>query len=342
MRLLAYIVFVMVMSGIASPNPAAADTNSTAGAVGFLYGDIYLTHDTGVGHPERPARLTGIVEHLKQSGLLAELTLLKPTPASLDWITAVHAPEYVARVEKNCRERLGYVDTTDAPACPNTYDVALAAAGGVLGAIDAVMAGRIKSAFCAIRPPGHHALKDRAMGFCFFNNVAIAARYLQKKHKLARVLIVDWDVHHGNGTQAIFYEDPTVFYFSAHQSPLYPGTGDADEKGQGKGLGYTLNVALRAGRGDADYRKVFEETLRPAAAAFRPDFVLVSAGFDAAKGDLLGGMKITPEGFAGLTRIVKQIANQSCQGRLVALLEGGYNGDALAASIEAHLRVLME
>lgn len=338
----AYILVAMVMSGIVGANPAAAGTNKTAGAVGFLYGDVYLTHDTGVGHPERPARLTAIVEQLKQSGLLAQLTLLKPAPAALEWITAVHTPEYMARVEKDCRERLGYVDTTDAPAGSNTYEVALAAAGGVLGAIDAVMDKRIQSAFCAIRPPGHHALKDRAMGFCFFNNVAIAARYIQKKHKLARVLIVDWDVHHGNGTQAIFYEDPTVFYFSAHQAPFYPGTGDADEKGQGRGRGFTLNVPLRAGCGDADYRKVFEETLRPAAAAFRPDFVLVSAGFDAAKGDLLGGMKITPEGFAGLTRIVKQIANQSCQGRLVALLEGGYNGDALAASVEAHLRVLME
>ena len=203
-------------------------------------------------------------------------------------------------------------------------------------------AERIRNAFCAVRPPGHHALKDRAMGFCFFNNVAIAAKYIQNKHHLARVLIVDWDVHHGNGTQAIFYDDPSVFYFSTHQSPFYPGTGGADEKGEGKGRGFTLNVPLPAGSGDADYAKAFEEKLKPAAAAFQPDFVLISAGFDAARGDLLGRMDLTPEGYAQLTRIVKAIAQQYCKGRLVSVLEGGYNLEALAASVEAHVRVLVE
>jgi acetoin utilization deacetylase AcuC-like enzyme len=184
----------------------------------------------------------------------------------------------------------------------------------VQSAVDAVMEGRIRNAFCAVRPPGHHALKDRAMGFCFFNNVAIAAKYIQNKHRLAKVLIVDWDVHHGNGTQAIFYDDPTVFYFSTHQSPFYPGTGGADEKGEGKGWGFTLNVPLPAGSGDADYAKAFEEKLKPAAAAFQPDFVLISAGFDAARGDLLGRMDLTPEGYAQLTRIVKAIAQQDKAG----------------------------
>jgi acetoin utilization deacetylase AcuC-like enzyme len=216
------------------------------------------------------------------------------------------------------------------------------AVGGVQSAIDAVMEGRIKNAFCAVRPPGHHALKDRAMGFCFFNNVAIAAKYIQNQHRLSKVLVVDWDVHHGNGTQAIFYDDPTVFYFSAHQSPFYPGTGGADEKGEGKGLGFTLNVPLPAGSGDAEYLKAFEERLKPAAAAFQPDFVLISAGFDSARDDLLGRMNLTPGGYAQLTRIVKAIAEQHCRGRLVSVLEGGYNLEALAASVEAHLRVLME
>ena len=180
------------------------------------------------------------------------------------------------------------------------------------------------------------------MGFCLFNNIAIAARYVQKKHKLGRVLIVDWDVHHGNGTQAAFYDDGTVFYFSAHQSPFYPGTGGAEEKGERRGLGCTLNVPLPAGCGDADYIKAFQEKLQPAATAFKPDFVLISAGFDAAQSDLLGGMKVTPEGFAELTRIVKGIAEQHSQGRLVAVLEGGYNLESLAASAEAHVRVLQE
>jgi acetoin utilization deacetylase AcuC-like enzyme len=212
----------------------------------------------------------------------------------------------------------------------------------VQAAIDVVMDGKVRNAFCAVRPPGHHALKDKSMGFCLFNNVAIAARYIQKKHKLGKVLIVDWDVHHGNGTQAMFYDDPTVFYFSTHQSPFYPGTGSADETGAGKGLGFTRNVPLAAGGGDAEHKKAFLEQLKPAAAAFQPDFVLVSAGFDSAKGDLLGRMNVTPEGFAELTRIVKGVAEQYCQGRLVTLLEGGYNLESLAASAEAHVRVLME
>ncbi|MCX7826419.1 MAG: histone deacetylase, partial [Verrucomicrobiae bacterium] len=196
--------------------------------------------------------------------------------------------------------------------------------------------------FCAVRPPGHHAEYNRAMGFCFFNNVAIAAVYLLKQHGLERVAIVDWDVHHGNGTQAAFYDDPTVFYFSAHQSPYYPGTGDADEIGEGKGLGFTLNVPLRAGSGDADYKMAFERKLKPAAAAFRPDFVLISAGFDAAKDDLLGQMNVTPDGYAELTRIVKGIAEEHAKSRLVSVLEGGYNLDALARSAAAHVRALME
>jgi acetoin utilization deacetylase AcuC-like enzyme len=233
------------------------------------------------------------------------------------------------------------VDSPDSPASADSYQVALNAVGGVQSAIDAVIEGKIRNAFCAIRPPGHHATKDKAMGFCFFNNVAIAAKYIQQKHKLARVLIVDWDVHHGNGTQAIFDEDPTVFYFSVHQSPFYPGTGSAGDKGVGKGLGSKMSVPLPAGSGDAEYKKAFEERLKPAAAAFKPDFVLISAGFDAANGDLLGGMKVTPQGYAELTRIVQGIAEASCSGRLVSMLEGGYNTEALAASVEAHVRVLM-
>jgi acetoin utilization deacetylase AcuC-like enzyme len=309
---------------------------------GLVYGDVYLEHRTGAGHPERPERLAAIMERLAKSGLSNELLLLKPVPAALDWVTAVHAQEYVQRVRKSCRQGAGYVDSADTPVSADSYEAALAAVGGVLAALDAVMDGRVRNAFCAVRPPGHHALKNRAMGFCLFNNVAIAARYLQKQHKLARVLIVDWDAHHGNGTQAAFYEDATVFYFSTHQAPFYPGTGAAEERGEGKGVGFTLNVPLPAGSGDGEYAQAFEDKLGPAADGFRPDFVLISAGFDAADGDLLGRMKITPSGYAALTRMVKGIAERHCQGRLVSLLEGGYKLEALAASVEAHVRALKE
>jgi acetoin utilization deacetylase AcuC-like enzyme len=321
---------------------AGGEASKTAAGTGFVYDGVYLKHDTGAGHPERPERLTAIVEQLKQKGLLAKLVELKPAAAPVEWLTKVHTPAYVERVGRSCRAGAGYLDSADTPVSTNSYDVALLAAGGVLCAVDAVMEGRVENAFCAVRPPGHHALKERAMGFCLFNNVAIAARYIQHKHKLARVLIVDWDVHHGNGTQACFYDDPTVFYFSTHQSPFYPGTGSAEERGEGSGRGFTLNVPLPAGSEDAQYKQAFEEKLKPAAAAFKPDFVLVSAGFDAAKGDLLGGMKLTPAGYAQLTRIVKEIARQHCQGRLVSVLEGGYHLEALAASVEAHVRTLAE
>ncbi len=329
------------VAAVASPEDEAR-SRTQAVRTGFLYDELYVRHHTGAGHPERPERLTAIVDRLKRDGLLEQLTRLKAVPASTNWVAAVHTPEYIQRVQRDCREKVGYVDTPDAPASTETYEVALAAVGGVQAAVDAVMAGKVDNAFCAIRPPGHHALKNRAMGFCFFNNVAIAARYIQNQYKLPSVLIVDWDVHHGNGTQAIFYDDPSVFYFSVHESPFYPGTGAAADIGTGKGVGFTCNVPLPAGSGDADYRRAFEEKLKPAAANFKPDFVLISAGFDAAQGDLLGQMKVTPEGYAELTRIVKGIAAQYSGGRLVSVLEGGYNLDALAASAEAHLRVLME
>jgi len=211
----------------------------------------------------------------------------------------------------------------------------------VLTAIDAVMEKKVTNAFCAIRPPGHHAVRDQAMGFCIFNNVAIGARYIQKKYNLSKILIVDWDVHHGNSTQAMFYDDPNVLYFGVHQYPFYPGTGSEAEKGSGEGLNYNINVPLPAGSGDSIYLRVFEEKLWPAALAFCPDFVLISAGFDAHENDLLGDMKVTSEGFAQLTQIVKQIAQECCEGRLVSVLEGGY-GDGLAICAEAHIRVLME
>ena len=336
---LAFTLTLAIMITHRGQTGGAADPNLPTGLV---YTNFYLKHETGPGHPERPERLTSIMERLKQDGLLSRLTLLTPVAASTQWVATVHTTAYIEHVREDCRSANGYVDSPDSPASRDSYDVALTAVGGLLGAVDAVIKGRVKNAFCAIRPPGHHALKNRAMGFCLFNNVAIAAKYIQQKHHLAKVLIVDWDVHHGNGTQAAFNDDPTVFYFSVHQSPFYPGTGSAAERGEGKGLGSKLNVPLPAGSGDAEYLKVFEEKLKPAAAAFKPDFVLISAGFDASQNDLLGQMNLTPPGYAALTRIVKGLAAQYCRGRLVSTLEGGYNLEALAASVEAHVRVLME
>jgi acetoin utilization deacetylase AcuC-like enzyme len=282
------------------------------------------------------------MQQLEKTGLLAKLRKIKPRKASVKWITTVHRAEYVEHVKRSCEAKIGWVDSPDAPASTESYEVALAATGGVLCAVDAVMAGEIRNAFCAVRPPGHHALPDRAMGFCLFNNVAVAARYLQQKHKLSKVLIVDWDVHHGNGTQDIFYRDPSVFYFSVHRYPFYPGSGGESEKGAGEGLGFTLNAPLPARSGDGDYRKVFQEILEPAASKFHPDFVLISAGFDAHKDDPLGGMRVSSGQFAEMTRVVKGIAEKCCNGRLISVLEGGYSLKGLAESTEAHLRVLVQ
>ncbi len=307
---------------------------------GLVYDDIYLEHITTPGHPETTGRLVAITERLKASGLYSQLVKLSPKPVTYEWLTTVHSPEYIQRVRESCEEGAGYLDSMDVPISTESYEAALMAAGGVLSAIDAVVEKKVKNAFCAVRPPGHHALKDRAMGFCIFNNVAVGAKYIQKKHNLSDILIVDWDVHHGNGTQAVFYNDPSVLYFSTHRYPFYPGTGSEAEKGEGQGLNCNINVPLPIGSGDADYLKAFKEKLEPAALSFSPDFVLISAGFDAHKDDLLGGMKVTAEGFAQLTQIVKEISEKCCEGRLVSVLEGGYGLEGLAASVEAHIRVL--
>jgi len=324
------------------PGSAGAPAAAKPLQVGLVYDDAYLRHLTGPGHPERPERLTAIVDRLRKTGLLEQLVPIKPAPAAREWLTTVHSAAYVARVESSYADGVTYLDTLDVPISEASAETAALAAGGVLAAVDAVAAGKVASAFCAVRPPGHHARRDKAMGFCIYNNVAIAARYAQKKHGLAKVLVVDWDVHHGNGTQEMFYDDPTVLYFGVHRYPFYPGTGAADEKGEGRGRGFTVNVPLAAGGGDAEFKKAFTEALEPAAARFAPDLVLISAGFDAHRDDPLGGMKMTAEGYADLTRIVKRIARASARGRIVSVLEGGYDLEGLAASVEAHLRALRE
>ncbi len=308
---------------------------------GFVYQPEYLDHDMGAGHPESPDRLRAIVSHLKQTGVLAKLTPIQAQPVADEWITQIHSDAYLARI-KAAAPISGRVSLDpDTSLSPGSLRAAYLAAGGALAAADAIMAGEVENAFCAVRPPGHHAEHDHAMGFCLFNNVAIAARYLQRRHGVGKVLIVDWDVHHGNGTQHSFYEDPTVLFFSTHQYPHYPGTGWVDETGSGSGANYTINVPMESGEGDEAYLDVFRKVLVPAADQFKPDFVIISAGFDAHRDDPLASMGLTEAGYAELTRIVADLAQRHCQGRILSCLEGGYHLEALAASVERHLLILL-
>jgi acetoin utilization deacetylase AcuC-like enzyme len=308
---------------------------------GLVYHPDYLKHDTGPGHFERPARLEAIMERLRESPLFSDILMLTPHEAPIEAITRCHTPEYVEHVREVCQRGWGFLDSPDTPVSPESFHAALLAAGGVLAAVDAVMAGEITNAFCAVRPPGHHAERAQGMGFCLFNNVAIAARNLQQVHRIERVLIVDWDVHHGNATQHAFEEELEVFYFSVHQSPLYPGTGARWERGRGRGEGTTLNAPMGPGSTDEDYLKVFKDLLLPQALNFDPDFVLISAGFDAHRDDPLSATRVTDQGFENMTRIVMEIASDCCQERLVSVLEGGYDLPSLASSVERHVAALM-
>jgi acetoin utilization deacetylase AcuC-like enzyme len=309
---------------------------------GFVYHSDYLKHDMGVGHPESPDRLRAIVSRLKAGGVLDRLVLIEPTSVADEWITQVHEASYLTSLKSRAPVSGRVSLDPDTSISAGSLPAAYLAAGGVLAAADAIMAGTVDHAFCAIRPPGHHAESDRAMGFCLFNNVAIAARYLQRRHGVARVLIVDWDVHHGNGTQHTFDDDPSVLFFSTHQYPHYPGTGRATERGKGKGEGLTINVPMSAGQGDEDYREIFERVLVPAADAYKPEFVLISAGFDAHRDDPLASMGLTEEGYAALTGIVAGIARRHSKSRVLSCLEGGYNLNALAASVERHVVALLD
>jgi acetoin utilization deacetylase AcuC-like enzyme len=299
----------------------------------------FRDHRNPVGHPERVERIDVLLElaaEAERDGVLR----VAPRPASVEELYAVHAPRHVERVAASAGRELTVFDA-DTTAEARSYETARLAAGGVLQVIDAVVERRAANGFALVRPPGHHAESDRVMGFCLFNNVAVGAAHLRRTHGVGRVLILDWDVHHGNGTQEIFYSDADVMFVSLHQYPLYPGTGAASERGEGPGEGATLNVPMSARCGDAEYDEAMRELVLPAARRFAPEFVLVSAGFDAHRADPLADMNVTEAGFAGLARAVLELAAERCDGRLVLVLEGGYDLRALrgsAAAVLAELR----
>ena len=310
--------------------------------VGFFYHPDYLKHDTGMGHPERPDRLKSVVNHLLGVPEWHSLAHLQPEPATAEQIQLVHPAQYVKSVEQRCRTGEELLDQGDTRICLVSYDVALLAAGAVIGAVDRVLEGNLDSAFCSVRPPGHHAETSTAMGFCLFNNVAVGARHAQKKHGLQRVAILDWDVHHGNGTQEIFYDDASVLYISLHQYPFYPGTGAERERGSGKGEGFTVNCPMKAGSGEGEYLEAFQSRILPALDQFKPEFLMISAGFDAHKDDPLANIQLTDGSFEKMTALVTAAAKKHCGGKIVSVLEGGYDLGALARGVEVHVKGLLK
>jgi len=318
----------------------------------LVYDPIFLEHLTPSGHPERPQRLEMAIKVIEALGWLERdgLRLLPPRAATVDELAAIHDRTYIQMVEEACHAvaeeqaksgRKTHFFATDTYVSAKSYEAALKAAGAPLTAIDAIMKGEVQNAYCLVRPPGHHALPDEAMGFCLFNNVAVAARYAIDSYGLERVMIVDYDVHHGNGVQDIFYEDPRVLYFSTHQAPFYPGTGHSYERGEGAGLGTTINVPLPAKTSFETFEAVFRQVLSPAAERYNPQLILVSAGFDAHWDDPLGDMYLSTAGFLRLTQIIIDLANLLCDGRLVMVQEGGYSLDAMGACVATCVNALL-
>lgn len=295
---------------------------------------IYLQHRTGDYHPESHHRLEVIYDMLKASDLQGQFSELAPRPAAQAELELNHSPDYIDQVAATAGRSFTSLDA-DTSASPRSWEAARMAAGGVLVAIDRVMQAEFENCFALVRPPGHHAEKGCGKGFCLFNNIAIGAHYALKHYGLERVLIADWDLHHGNGTQHSFYGDPRVLFFSTHQYPYYPGSGSLVEVGEGKGAGFTVNVPLPGGQGDRDYLEIYRTLLKPIAQEFKPQLILVSAGYDIYFDDPLGGMEVTPEGFAALTGFIMDLARSSCQGKMVLSLEGGYHLDGLRKSVKA-------
>ncbi len=310
---------------------------------GLVYDDQYLRHVPGEWHPERPARLEAIMQRLQDTGLLEEVFLIRPYPAPLPWIERLHDPAYIKRFAEACQQGRSIFGVPDCGISPESYEIALLAVGGVFAAIENVMNGTVQNAFCAVRPPGHHAEHSRALGFCFFNNVALGATYLLENFHLERVAIVDWDVHHGNGTQHMFESDPRVFYLSLHEDPstCYPGTGRSSERGTGPGEGFTLNLPMPAGSGDAACLEALRDHGLPRLKEFAPQFVLISAGYDAHLDDPLAQLNLTRDAYKKMGEMLLQLAEDSAAGRLISVLEGGYNLTVLADCVEDHLRLLL-
>jgi len=306
---------------------------------GIVRDESYLEHQPGDFHPESPKRLETIYGMLEDPDMKENYREVPVREATEEELLFIHSKDYIDMVAATAGKPYGYLDA-DTQTSEGSYLAALRAAGGLCNAIDMVESGELDNAFALVRPPGHHAERNRGMGFCLFNNVAIGARYAQRKSGLKRILIADWDLHHGNSTQHSFEDDPYILYFSTHQYPYYPGSGSFQEVGTGKGEGYTVNVPLSTGYGDAEYVAIYDQILKPIARQFNPHFVLCSVGFDIYMHDPLGGMSVSPDGFAGLTQVLMDIARESCDGKLVLTFEGGYNLDGLRDSAKAVLKEL--
>lgn len=306
---------------------------------GYVYDPIYLEHEEQ-SHPESPQRLRRVLQVLDKTGMLAKLTRIEATPVAMERLKAVHDGAYIERVRQMAQRGGGHLDM-DTYVGPRSYEAALMAAGGLVNAVEAVLAGEVNNAFALVRPPGHHATVNRGMGFCLFNNVAVAARYALDAGGLERILIADWDVHHGNGTQDIFYRESDILYFSTHQYPHYPGTGHWRDIGAGDGAGFTVNVPLPPGVGDEGFEQIFDDLLYPLAQRYCPQLVLVSAGFDAHWSDPLASLQLSITGYAYLAHTLKSLADELCGGRLVFTLEGGYNLDVLGHAVLACFQVLL-
>ena len=309
--------------------------------VSLIASEKFKDHITGSGFPESPDRLDSILNYLISSDLLSKLDVVEPHRKDKEYCKLVHDDEYISRVREACELGAPIVDTADNPISKDSYDTALLAAGAMTEAVDKVFSNDDTERVMVLpRPPGHHAEKQMAIGFCLFNNVAIAARYAQQNYAVEKVAIIDFDVHHGNGTQHIFEEDPTVLYASTHQFPFYPGTGAKDEIGIGAGKGTTVNFPMNIDDGDDELIDIFNNSLSDKLITFNPDLMLLSAGFDAHKYDPIGGLTVTTKGFYDVSNILVDIANEVCDGKIVSALEGGYNLKALSESVAAHILAL--
>ncbi len=309
---------------------------------GFIYDDRYLSHDTGQGHPERADRLRSAIGKLRGESWYDSLVQHSPRVPERNWIESIHQGAYINHAETEIKSGAPFLDSADVTVSEQSYDVALLATGAALELCDAVANNAVNNGFALIRPPGHHAEAAQALGFCVFNNIAIAARYLQRHHGLDKVAIVDWDVHHGNGTQHSFEDDPSVLFISTHQYPYYPGTGAWSETGTGAGQGATLNCPMNAGATDADYMAAFSEKVIPALDAFKPQMILLSAGFDAHRNDPLASVNLSTDIYGWMTERMMEVADRHSGGRIVSLLEGGYDLTALADCVSLHVSTLSE